>query len=799
MVRAMLDTRKNVMLPRDRLIDFILGRPEPVIVLDAAAGMGKSTLLSEIARRTGSLVYFGEAAPIPSPSRERVLWDVPPAGSPRSLPEACASGDGRIIIAKRRETSLPGLARALAYGRAFVVGTGHLLFSQAEIAEQFGADAERIMQDTGGWPLLVAHFSDGAPDNEVMREFLKTELLAPLPSAPLVNLRALISGAAVVSDDEELLPFVHRDASGRLRFAVDAVRQPLSEALDMVLLERIGIPAEAKAIAEAHAARGQMTEAILAFQSAGFFELALRVFSAADGQFFIYRYGPEAFDRVLAGFPSNFAMQSEVIVMSLALQALKRGDVSRARRLLADRFGDQANDPADVFSPRSVFSRDFRAFRLVMLIYEDVLLTDELLEQVFALLPEFPADAHFLRGSFYNSVLEFYIRGRRFAEAEDVAQRAHYHYEQAHAPILSFYISLHQAIMRLMMGDALTARKHASDAGRFLASISFESPNDVRLLTLLNACIEYEGGKAEPLAQFLSLELDDFSHGEIWPSLIEFALQYGSQALSEHFSTIAARSFLDRWRIYQIRNRQFRTMIEIREAAVLQNGNRWQEAAEKLSTVSSRITKAWVLTATDELARLHDRDEIALALIWLRHLVYEMPTRTNLDRQLSAMRDNLHLTERQRIDIDIWLAHVFKRQRDLTKARALLQKTFENAARLGAVAPLAEERVFLAELIENQRIGEFLDTSAPVRQIMRRLRDTGGFPNTAFGAKGGLSRRETKILLMICEGAANKFVANALGLSEATVKFHLGNIYRKLGCKKRREAISAARALGFVT
>jgi DNA-binding NarL/FixJ family response regulator len=52
---------------------------------------------------------------------------------------------------------------------------------------------------------------------------------------------------------------------------------------------------------------------------------------------------------------------------------------------------------------------------------------------------------------------------------------------------------------------------------------------------------------------------------------------------------------------------------------------------------------------------------------------------------------------------------------------------------------------------------------------------------------------------MICEGAANKFIANALGLSEATVKFHLGNIYRKLGCKKRQEAISAARALGFVT
>ena len=87
------------------------------------------------------------------------------------------------------------------------------------------------------------------------------------------------------------------------------------------------------------------------------------------------------------------------------------------------------------------------------------------------------------------------------------------------------------------------------------------------------------------------------------------------------------------------------------------------------------------------------------------------------------------------------------------------------------------------------------DRAAAHRRVPRHVR--AGAPDHAAAArqraarrcvrrKGGLSRRETKILLMICEGAANKFIANALGLSEATVKFHLGNIYRKLGCKKRR-------------
>jgi len=395
-------------------------------------------------------------------------------------------------------------------------------------------------------------------------------------------------------------------------------------------------------------------------------------------------------------------------------------------------------------------------------------------------------------------VLEFYLRSRRFAEAEDLAQRAHFHYERAGAPLLSFYISLHQAIMRMMMGDALSARAFAAAARRSLDKVGFDSRNDRRLLVLLDACIDYEGGKAEPLARFLSLELEGFTHGEIWPSLIEFALLYGSQALSEHFSTIAALGFLERWRVFQIRNRQFRNAIELREAAILQNANRWQEAADRLASIPSAIGKAWVLGAGGDLARLHERDDIGLALLWLRQHVHEMPTRPELAVQLAAMRQNLHLTERQRIGLDIWAAYVAKRNRDVSSARAILQKTFESAARLGAMAPLAEERDFLGELLATQRIAEFLDTSGPSRQVLRRLRD-GLVSVGALGRAGNLSRRETKVLLMVAEGAANKFIANTLGLSEATVKFHLGNVYRKLGCRSRREAIGAARAMGLVT
>jgi len=106
----MLDTPEAT-LPRGALIEAILGRTERIVVLEAAAGMGKSTLLRDIAGRLGAAVHFGETAPEPSAAGKRVVWDIPPASKPQPLPEIFASGDGRIVIAKRRETVLPGLAR----------------------------------------------------------------------------------------------------------------------------------------------------------------------------------------------------------------------------------------------------------------------------------------------------------------------------------------------------------------------------------------------------------------------------------------------------------------------------------------------------------------------------------------------------------------------------------------------------------------------------------------------------------------------------------------------------------------
>ena len=64
---------------------------------------------------------------------------------------------------------------------------------------------------------------------------------------------------------------------------------------------------------------------------------------------------------------------------------------------------------------------------------------------------------------------------------------------------------------------------------------------------------------------------------------------------------------------------------------------------------------------------------------------------------------------------------------------------------------------------------------------------------------GGLTRRELEILRLVAEGHSNSQLARMLWVTEQTVKFHLSNIYRKLGVSNRTEASRWAQLNGVLT
>jgi DNA-binding NarL/FixJ family response regulator len=69
---------------------------------------------------------------------------------------------------------------------------------------------------------------------------------------------------------------------------------------------------------------------------------------------------------------------------------------------------------------------------------------------------------------------------------------------------------------------------------------------------------------------------------------------------------------------------------------------------------------------------------------------------------------------------------------------------------------------------------------------------------TARGQRPALSPREVEVLRYVVGGRSNREIAATLGLSEVTVKVHVGHILQKLSVDDRTQAATTAIARGIV-
>jgi two-component system, NarL family, response regulator LiaR len=114
----------------------------------------------------------------------------------------------------------------------------------------------------------------------------------------------------------------------------------------------------------------------------------------------------------------------------------------------------------------------------------------------------------------------------------------------------------------------------------------------------------------------------------------------------------------------------------------------------------------------------------------------------------------------------------------------------ESARQAGAVGYIVKtvEPVDLAAALK----GAFFDRSFAVWGA-----DTAQVAAPAAG-EAVLSERESAVLQAVAQGLSNRDIGRQLWISEQTVKFHLRNLYRKLGVSSRTEAARHAYRTGRV-
>ncbi|MDQ3364241.1 MAG: response regulator transcription factor [Myxococcota bacterium] len=73
-------------------------------------------------------------------------------------------------------------------------------------------------------------------------------------------------------------------------------------------------------------------------------------------------------------------------------------------------------------------------------------------------------------------------------------------------------------------------------------------------------------------------------------------------------------------------------------------------------------------------------------------------------------------------------------------------------------------------------------------------------PGVAAPAKGRgeLTERERQVVQLLSEGLSNKLIADRLGISDHTAKFHVNGVMMKLGASTRTEAVVEAMRRGLI-
>jgi LuxR family maltose regulon positive regulatory protein len=154
--------------------------------------------------------------------------------------------------------------------------------------------------------------------------------------------------------------------------------------------------------------------------------------------------------------------------------------------------------------------------------------------------------------------------------------------------------------------------------------------------------------------------------------------------------------------------------------------------------------------------------------------------------------------------VELLLIRASARQQatDFPGAEADLIEALVLAAPRKYLRVLLDEARELAPVIGRLDLERLCDS--PAAPAARRLQQQtfGKFespkPHPQGTVSQQLTRREVSILKRLDSGLSNKEIAEAIFVSEGTLKWHLHNVYSKLDVKNRTGAISRAKNLGIV-
>lgn len=363
-------------------------------------------------------------------------------------------------------------------------------------------------------------------------------------------------------------------------------------------------------------------------------------------------------------------------------------------------------------------------------------------------------------------------------------------YSNPEAPGSATFLRLHAAHIQLARGEIDEARENLRRLGRIFRKIWGPDRSIATMAKVIQLQIEYEqdivGSSDREIAQLaVTLQSTD-----AWFDFYAGLASVGAELAYRDGGFEKVRQFLDTMQSRAAHGSDDGTLgrfILALEADFLARSGHIVDARARMD----RLGGPWPSFVTW-------REQMAAAGAIIR-LNLASDDHSEAARVADAMRSQAQLLglKLSACRASVALAIARHGGGDLVSAIGALKPALTAASPTRYIAPFLEYRSEIATLLCDPDAATILvealteEEKAFVRMLRASLTDS----DVGNGSLHRLSDRERQILILLCQEKSNKHIARAAAVGEDTVKYHLKNIYRKLGVASREEAKSIGSSL----
>ena len=387
-----------------------------------------------------------------------------------------------------------------------------------------------------------------------------------------------------------------------------------------------------------------------------------------------------------------------------------------------------------------------------------------------------------------------YYQRARFDIARGFAAEARKQYERCTSPLGDLVVSSYDGLLEMAQGRGGKARDHYEHARRVAANYF---PNDSSRALVLDI-LSTELGVEHKLTQALASNLPEAPMilrdvGVLLDVRVaaheltaEWTYEMGGAEQALRVVEESWASALSEGLVGAVRHLSaLRIVYLIADGRVDQATRAWSGAGlpENLPDLLDLEAQSW-----------REMEAISCARIRLLTALGKFEAAREVAKGLAELARKRRLARTRMRCLALWMVLEYRAQRDQDASARLLE--YLRAYRdTDYIRPLVREgetgALLLRSLLESDLPAGMRETaSAALEQLGSKVADT--------SRTQPYTDREIEVLEGLARAERNKEIARRLGISEHGVRYHLKNLYRKLGATGRVEAVKRARSAGVM-